>query len=126
MKQTLIFSVFLLVLATAGSMQAAPAQDPAALFPSELATLDQLIAVTQRNVEAQRLLRCQLIDYQQLQTRYLRNPDDKDVLFRLIKTAQKAMNTIKNEELTHLFSSEFLSELNLFAQIGSKRGVPKP
>lgn len=91
---------------------------------SELSKLDHLIEITTKNLETQKRLRDYLMDYKQLEKNYLKNPQDKTLLFRFVKTARQLLNTIKENHLEHIFSSEFMNELNLLSQItNKKRGI---
>ncbi len=101
-------------------------KDPLALINNEIAMLDNLIDVTQQNLENQKNLRHLVKEYQKIQDLYLQNPDDKEALYRMVKIAYKTLGNIKENHLTHLFDSDFISELSLLSQVASKRGIPKP
>lgn len=93
---------------------------------NELTRLNNLIQVTAKNLEKQKSLLIMVQEYQVLQDKYLRNSDDNDQLFRLVKAAHRLSETIKENNLSQTFSSDFMSELNMFSQIAQKRGIPKP
>ncbi len=93
---------------------------------NDLAQLDHLIGVTKQNLNGQIVLREQLKTYLDLQTQYLKNPDDKELLLKAAKAASKALETIQDAHLAQTFSQSFMNELTLFAQISQKRGIPKP
>lgn len=97
-----------------------------AVVAGEIAMLDNLIEVTKVNLDVQKKLREQIGDYQKLLALYLKNENDKELLFRLVRVATSVSNTVKENHLTQIFDQEFLSEINVFAQIGNKRGIPKP
>src|SRR5262249_55764715 len=104
---------------------------PAALDPSpqaanELQALDRLIDATQKNLEKQRALRVAIADYLKLQDLYLKNDQDKELMFRMVKNAHRILESIKENHLVHLFNADFISELTLFSQIAVKKGIPKP
>lgn len=92
----------------------------------DLARLDALIKVTQENLAHEIALREYLKTYLDLQEQYLKNPDDKEQLLRVARAAVKVMDSIKDNNLASTFSNSFMSELTLFAQVGQKRGIPKP
>ncbi len=92
----------------------------------ELISIDHIIEITKQNVEIQEKIRIELIDYQKINKEFLKNPDDKELLFEMIKKADHLFENIKQAHLTQIFSPEFLKELTLFSQIASKRGIPKP
>lgn len=92
----------------------------------ELISISHLIEITKQNAEIQEKIRVELIDYQKINKEFLKNPDDKELLFQMIKKADHLFENIKQAHLTQIFSSDFLKELTLFSQIASKRGIPKP
>lgn len=93
---------------------------------NEVEALDNLIAVTKQNLEAEMALRGTLVEYLQLQARYMENTNDKDQLFSLAKSAHRLFKLIKENHLTHVFNNDFLSELTLFSQVAEKKGIPQP
>lgn len=101
-------------------------EDPTAMVTNELAMLDTLIAATQQSLDKQKALRELIKKYQELQRTYFDNSEDNELLLRMVKLAHKIMESINDNKLTHNFDPAFLSELNLFSQIASKYGVPKP
>ena len=100
--------------------------DPSTITANDLVMLDNLIEATQKSIENQKILRQQIKDYQKLQLQYLNNSQDNELLYRMVKSAYAISNTIKENHLTQAFSPEFMSEINLFAQVASKRGIPRP
>lgn len=101
-------------------------KDPAALIGNELTMLDNLIEVTQQNLERQEALRELVKEYQKVHDQYMKNIDDKELLYGLIKKAYRLLENIKESHLEHAFAPEFISELTVFSQVAAKRGVPKP
>ncbi len=95
------------------------------IVSSELSRLDNLIVMTQQNLQNQLALRTLLEQYQQIQAQHLQNDQDIEILFKLVKMAQRLFESIKQNHLTHLFEQDFLSELALFSQIANKRGIPR-
>jgi len=91
----------------------------------ELASLEALIQVTEHNIELQKTLRTQLAEFIKLKEIFIKTPDDKELLFRVAKLAKQAVDLIKEDHLTSTFEPQFLSELNLFANLASKRGIPR-
>lgn len=91
----------------------------------EIEVVEGLIKLSERNVETQKTLRTLIIDYQVANINYIQNPDDKDVLLKTAKLALRTSQIIQENHLEHLFTQEFMSELNLFAQIAKKMGIPR-
>ena len=92
----------------------------------EVSTLENLIELTKLQFQSQEKIRLQLIEYQKISTAFLKNPDDKELLFQTIKLADRLFENINQAHLSQNFSPEFLNELKLFSQIASKAGIPKP
>lgn len=91
----------------------------------EIEMLDQLILVTQKNLERQKQLRAQLAEYLDLQARYIENTDDKELSIKLVRKAQQVLEGIQHQHLTHAFDQEFISELSFFAGIAQKWDSPR-
>jgi hypothetical protein len=92
----------------------------------ELATLNNLIEITQKNVEIQESIRQQLVNYQKVNKEFLKHPDDKELLYQTIILADRLFEKINNAHITQSFSPEFLKELKLFSQIAQNQGGRKP
>lgn len=101
-------------------------KDPAALIGNEIARLDTLIKATEQSLEGQKQLRLQILEYQKIQEQYLKNPNDNDLLLKLVKSAYRTLQTIKNNHLMQTFDSDFIDELTVLSQPATKRVIPKP
>lgn len=116
MKTTLYF--FALATLSLSALSGEPAT-------KEVEIVEGLIKLSERTVETQKNLRTLLIDYQKENKNYVEHPDDKEALFKTAKLALRVSQVIQENHLEHLFTQEFMSELNLFAQIGKKMGIPR-
>lgn len=130
-----IFSFALLTLGATNFCLAAPAsspaalasiKDPAALISNEINRLDTLIQATQQSLDGQKKLRAHIVEYQKIQDLFITNPNDNDVLLRMVKSAYRTLEAIKENHLTQNFDPDFIDELTVLSQAASKRGVPKP
>jgi len=101
-------------------------KDPDALIGNEIVRLDTLIQATEQSLESQKKLRVQILEYKKLQELYLQNPKDNELLLKLVKSAYRTFQTIKNNHLTQTFDSDFIDELTVLSQPATKRGIPKP
>lgn len=101
-------------------------KDPKQIVPIQVQQLDDLIVMTERTLTNLKNISAQLKEYQNIQERYLENTKDNELLYRMIKSAHKLLETIKADNLVHSFDPEFISELNLLSQISQKIGIPKP
>lgn len=118
-KMKLLLKIICGLCLFAGSLQADN-------LKNELDTLDKLIKSTQKSLDEQKQLRALIQDYQTFQENYINNPDDNDLLFRTAKAGLLVLNKIQECHLQHNFNPTFISELNLFAQVANKKGIPKP
>lgn len=101
-------------------------KDPEALIGNEIARLDVLIQATEQSLEGQKNLSIQIKEYQKLQTQYLKNLQNNDLLLKLVKNANKTLQMIKDNHLVQTFDPDFIDELTVFSQPITKRGIPKP
>jgi hypothetical protein len=115
----------LLILVFSSFDMYANVKDPAQLIPNEIARLDTLIQATEQSLEGQKILREQMIEYQKLQEQYLKHPQDNDLLFKVIKSAYRTLQTIKTNHLTQTFDTDFIDELTVLSKPATKRGIPK-
>lgn len=99
--------------------------EPALIVMHELKRLDNLISITEQNLSNQHSIRELLLNYQQMQLKYLDNAQDKQVTLQMVRAAHALLEGIKNSHLTHVFDTEFMSQLNFFSQFATKRGIPK-
>jgi hypothetical protein len=118
-----IFILFLMVGVTSGFCDNNTVQIPSPLsvIPSNLSSLELLIRATQQQHEFQLALLDEIIAYQKVRDLYLQKPEDKELLFRVVKRADRVLEDIKMAKLTHLFDAEFLKELNMFARFNKKK-----
>lgn len=122
-------SFFLFIIFACGQTNGAiptSIKDPAALIDNEITRLDTLIQATEQSLEAQKKLRAQIIDYQNVQELYLKNTKDNDLLLKVVKSAYRTLQDIKKNHLTQTFDSDFIDELTVLSQPATKRGIPKP
>jgi hypothetical protein len=101
-------------------------KDPAALIDDEIARLDTLIQATEQSFDGQKKLRLLIVEYQKNQKIYLKNSRDNDLLFKVIKSAHRVLQSIKENNLLHTFDPDFIDELTILSQPAAKRGIPKP
>lgn len=111
---TVSFCLFLLPIFPIFGFQ----QDP-------LSELSLLISSTEDLVTKQKALRTHLSEYILLHDAYLLDMDNKELLLKTARVAKKVLTLIKNEKMTPLFDSSFLSELTLFAKMATNPSIPK-
>lgn len=91
----------------------------------ELMVLDQLIETTQKNLNAQLLLKGMMFEFFQTREAFLTNPESGKLATSLVKKATRLHNHVDKEHLSHLFSTEFLTELAFYNQVGKSVSIPK-
>lgn len=96
------------------------------LIPNELTMLDFLITATEESLNNQKMLREEIKKYQVALKAFLKNSDNNDLLYQLVKVAYKTNEEIKKNHLTHNFNPEFISDLNFFSEIAKKNNIPIP
>jgi len=126
-KPIFSFQLSLLVLscAIAPTPPLSAAQAVNSVSP-EIATLDNLIQITEQSLHNQQGLKKLMQEYQVVHDKIMQNPDNKEELFQMIKLAQRLLNSIKENHLANAFSQDFISELTVYSQIASKKGIPTP
>lgn len=124
--RTLILASFLLAFTAASADAPAAIKDPDAMIGNELARLDDLIQATQQSLDTLKRLKGEIIDYQKTQLQFLANSKDNELLMKVVKSAYKALRTIKDNKLEKMFDPDFIDELTVLAQPAAKRGIPKP
>lgn len=92
----------------------------------EIALLDDIIAASQENLQEQIKLRDLIKSYHEIQAKCLKDEQDQESLFQMIKTAHAILEIIKEKQLTQTFDPNFLTELTIVAKPASKLGIPKP
>lgn len=93
---------------------------------NETALIESLIEATQENLAALTKLRDLAQVYNDVQEAYLKNENDQENLFQMIKTAHAMLEIIKERQLAQSFAPDFIAELNVVSKPVSKLGIPKP
>lgn len=99
--------------------------EPALVVAKELQRLNNLIAITEKNLENQNALKELFLDYQQQQIHYLQDTQNKELTLKMVKSAHRLLESIQANHLIQTFDTEFMSQLTFFSQFATKRGVPK-
>ena len=86
-----------------------------------LPAVQAMIEATEGNLAQQQALKELLESYQVREQEYLKNPNDSSRVWGLVSTARDIQSIIDNQNLTHLFSDDQLSEFALFSKIASKQ-----
>lgn len=95
------------------------------LINKELTKIEDLIEVSKQNIQVLSSLKISIEKYQQLQSQYMQNPENNDLLFQMIKEAHVILDSIRKSQLLPLFDSAFISELTVMSKPLSKKNPPK-
>jgi uncharacterized protein (UPF0371 family) len=90
--------------------------EPSLVLINEMKRLDNLIYITEKNLENQKQLREMFNDYQNKLLAYLDDTQNKDLMLQMVRMAHLLLETIKEDHLTQVFDAEFISQLNFFSQ----------
>lgn len=116
----------LALVSTGYAETASIVKDPEAMIGNEIARLDTLIEATELSLKKQKQLRERIVEYQRVQDAFLKNPQDNEALFKVVKSAYRTLQLIKENHLVQIFDTDFIDELTVLSQPATKRGVPKP
>ncbi len=86
----------------------------------ELLTLDRMISLTEKQQIAQKKLKILINEIRRNKEIFMKGDQSKLHAFYMIRDARESLQLIRQHHLEHLFSSDFMDELALLAQIGSK------
>lgn len=91
---------------------------------SELPQTEILIQATEKSLQQQKYLQQLLLEYIAIQDSFQKNPADNKILSRMVNKGSQLFELIKETNLQHNFSPDFLNELTVldqFAQKGRKK-----
>jgi len=90
----------------------------------ELLVIEELIQTTKKNLDSQQKLHTLVVEFNQSREAFIANPDSGRLATALVKQAMRLYNYLQKEHVTHLFSSDFLSELAFYNQVGKQIARP--
>lgn len=92
------------------------------LEPQEdaLAALDRMIDLTEKQQTAQKKLKKIIVAVRKNKELFIKGDQSKLHAYYMIQSAKEGLTLIKAYHLQHLFSSDFLEELTVFAQLANK------
>ena len=103
-------SLFIIFFISCIYANTATSQDP------EISVLDNLIEVTQKNLNNQKLLHQKLIHFKEVQKKYIEDTDNKKLAEDMIYSANEVLQVIESSHLMHLFNVDFMKDIEFFAQ----------
>ena len=90
----------------------------------EIEIVQSLIQATQKNLYEQQMLLKLVVEFKQTRASFVAQPTNRRLATALVKTAMSISRQIEQEHLTHLFSSDFLTEIRFFNQVGQQQHLP--
>jgi hypothetical protein len=91
---------------------------------NDLAQINTLIQMTEKTLQSQIILRERLNDFLEAKTRYNQDPQNKGAVAALLKSSRVLFDQINNNQLSHHFRPELISELAGLTQISKKKESP--
>ncbi len=106
------------------SLESHAIKDPKLIIDYQLSSIDRLIEMTDRTIANLTALRLLIDDYKQKQEIFIEQPNDKEKLYKMAKSAAQILTQAKNDNLTDALDQEFLSEVTMLAQLYRKITLP--
>lgn len=95
------------------------------LEENSLTELDDLIQSTENLLAKQKTLYQELKSYLVLRAEAVNDLDNKELVLKTAKAAKGALDIVREEQLSHLFTGPFLSEMTLFAKLAGRPRIPQ-
>lgn len=94
-----------------------------AINQNEIGAIEELIAITQKNLLSQKQLLNSLIEFELAKKAFIDDPVSGKLATSLVKIALRVNEQIERENLIYLFSPEFLTEIQFFSQVAKQRAI---
>ncbi len=88
---------------------------------NEVLVMQGLVETTQKNLTSQKKLLKLLIEFKEAKEAFVKDDDNGKLATGLVKKATLLQQQIENAHLSHLFSSDFLSELQFYKGVKNVR-----
>jgi hypothetical protein len=88
--------------------------------------IDHLIAATERKLEQQKELKQLMETFNFQQEEFFRGNQSKTHAAKMIHSAERILNLIRELHLAHLFSLTYLEELTLFSSLATRQIPVRP
>lgn len=89
----------------------------------EIETIQELIAVTEKNLTTQKKLLTALVQFKHARADFIAEPTSGQLATRLVKSAMQVQRQIEKEHLAYLFPTDFLSEMQFYTRVGNREKV---
>lgn len=91
------------------------------IVQNEMRMVDDLINCAQKTIDNLKTIKKQMEQYEATQKKFINDPNNKELILGTVKSARTLLESIQEANLTQNFDPEFISELTLLSQIGSKK-----
>ena len=95
-------------------------------FEDEISSLHRLIQVNERRLRVQKELKEKMLLLQGQKDEFVLGNQSKSHTFAMVSNARKILVSIKEENLSYLFDTEYLEELLFFSSLATKSVPMKP
>lgn len=116
----------LLALALISFLAPLSAEEPSAVHEHDIAAVEHLIQITTLQLEKQKELKALMLEFREQQDQFFQGDQSKAHASKMVITAHKILEMIKQSRIHHLFSSDYLEELALFSSIANKSAPARP
>ncbi len=84
-----------------------------------------MIECSKINLEQQQRLLKSILDFKKTRDAFINDPTSSKLATSLVKNAMRVRVDMENCQAMHLFSNDFLSEIQFFAQVGMQHHLSK-
>ena len=92
----------------------------------EVAAMDHLIEVTEKQAKIQKELRILMVQFKEHQEVFFKGEQTKQRAYQMVMTASQILAMISEHHMQHLFASEYLQELAMCSSIAGKSKPTRP
>lgn len=86
----------------------------------EMLVIMELIQTTKQNLVSQEKLLQLMVDFKNAREAFIKDPNSGKLATALVKKATYLYSHVEKEHLAHLFSTDFLVELEFYNQVGKQ------
>lgn len=115
-----LFCIMSLLFASIGFSSVPDEHTLAKPLQDELSILESLLIRTLKQLDNQKKLKDLMIQFKIQKKVFAQGNETKQHAFEMVKTASQILDLLSDEQLKHLFPSEYLEELALFSSIANK------
>jgi hypothetical protein len=88
--------------------------------------IDRLIFATESSLQRQKKIRALLLQYKEVETLAIKDPNNSDNLMKLVGLAKQLQDSIKENHLQDYFPPQFMEEISKLAHVAEKKTILPP